>query len=66
MKFLILKKKQAQLMLLILSRMEVIKTKQDFISIAELIDDYRNLNYSRKRTVDSQMVKNHLEEIQDL
>ncbi len=66
MKFLILKKKQAQLMLLILNRMEIIKTKQDFISVAELIDGYRNLNYSRKRTVDSQVVKNHLEEIQDL
>ena len=66
MKFLILKVKQAQLMLLILNRMEKIKTKQDFISVAELIDDFRNLNYSRKRTVDSQMVKHHLEVIQDL
>ena len=63
MKFLLLKKKQAQLMLTILKRMEVIKTKRDFISVAELIDDYRNLNYSRKRTVDSQVVKNHLKEI---
>jgi len=62
-KFLILKKKQAELMLLILNKMEEIKTKQDFISVAELIDEFRNLNYSRKRTVDSQVVKHHLKEI---
>ena len=47
--FLILKKEQANLILEILNKKETIKNKQDFIRLANLIDRFRNLNYSKKR-----------------
>ena len=47
--FLILKKEQAYLMLKILDKREIVKNKQDFIKLANLIDRFRNLNYSKKR-----------------
>ena len=47
--FLILKKEQADLMLKILDKREIVKNKQDFIKLANLIDRFRNLNYSKKR-----------------
>ena len=47
--FLILKKEQANLMLKILNKKEIVKNKRDFIRLAALIDCFRNLNYSKKR-----------------
>ena len=47
--FLILKKEQADLMLKILNKKETVKNKQDFIKLANLIDRFRDLNYSKKR-----------------
>ena len=47
--FLILKKEQAYLMLKIINKKETVKNKQDFIKLANLIDRFRDLNYSKKR-----------------
>ncbi|KKQ21550.1 MAG: Homing endonuclease [Parcubacteria group bacterium GW2011_GWB1_43_8b] len=47
--FVILKKEQVNLMIKILDIKENIKNKNDFIKLAKLIDDFRELNYSKKR-----------------
>ena len=63
MPYLLLKTRQAKLMVKILDKMDQILTVKDFIDLAEYIDQFRELNYSKKRTIDAQVVKNHLREI---
>ena len=47
--YLVLKKKQANLMLKILDRKSKVKNRKDFNKLARLIDKFRELNYSKKR-----------------
>ena len=47
--YLILKKKQAKLMIEIIEKKKRIKNKNDFIKLANLVDKYRELNYSKNR-----------------
>ncbi len=47
--YLILKKKQSELMLKILEKKELVKDKNDFEKLINLIDKFRDLNYSKKR-----------------
>ena|SRR3989338_1941919 len=47
--FLILKREQADLMIRILNAKTRVKNRKDFLVLAELIDNFRNLNYSKKR-----------------
>ena len=47
--YIILKKKQIALMKNILVAKENIKNKNDFIKLMKLIDEFRELNYSKKR-----------------
>ena len=47
--FVILKRKQVDLMLEILDMKERVKDKNDFIRLAQLVDRFRELNYSKKR-----------------
>ncbi len=47
--YLILKKKQADLMIKILNQKSKIKDKDDFNKLAELVEKFRELNYSKKR-----------------
>ena len=47
--FLFIKKKQAKLMLKILDKKSKINNKREFIALANKIDRFRNLNYSKKR-----------------
>ena len=47
--FLILKKEQADLMLEILDKKERVENQKDFQTLANLIDRFRELNYSKKR-----------------
>ena len=47
--YVILKTKQVDLMLEILDKKEKIKDKNDFRFLAQLVDSFRNLNYSKKR-----------------
>ena len=50
---LLLKKEQADLILEILVKKAQVKSKEDFIVLANLVDKFRELNYSKKR-------KNHI------
>ncbi len=47
--FLILKKKQAYLMEKILNQKSKVKDKKDFQKLMDLIEEFRTLNYSKKR-----------------
>ena len=47
--FLILKKDQANLMLEILAEKEKVENQEDFARLAQLIDRFRELNYSKRR-----------------
>lgn len=47
--YVILKEKQVALMKTILNAKENIKTKNDFVKLAKLVDKFRELNYSKKR-----------------
>ena len=49
--FLLLKKDQAELMLKILAKKEKVKNHKDFIKLAQLVDNFRELNYSKKRKI---------------
>ena len=49
--FLLLKKRQANLMLLILQKKVLVKSKEDFGALMKLIDQFRELNYSKKRKI---------------
>ena len=49
--YLILKQKQARLMIEILSFKASISSKEDFAKLLKLIDSFRELNYSKKRKV---------------
>lgn len=60
--FLILKKKQADLMIKILDQADQIESAKDFIKLAELIDKFSELNYSKKRRITSRVVRRHLAE----
>lgn len=61
--YLILKVEQAKLMIKILNKLEKVDSAKDFYSLAVLIDQFRELNYSKKRTVDSRMVYHHLKKL---
>lgn len=58
--FLLFKKPQATLMLQILDFSEKVTSGEDFLRLAELIDQFEQLNYSKKRTNRAQVVRNHL------
>ncbi len=47
--YLILKEKQAKLIISILSKKEKVKNKDDFKELMELVEQFRSLNYSKKR-----------------
>ncbi len=47
--YLILKKRQADLMLEILKKKKSVKNRTDFQALMDLIDKFRDLNYSKKR-----------------
>src|SRR5262249_13508735 len=54
--YLIVKKQQAELLVEILERKEQVKSKDDFVALVRLIDQYGSLNYSKKRTVNLERV----------
>ena len=47
--YLLMKKEQADLMLKILEKKSEVRCKEDFIVLAEMIEKFRDLNYSKKR-----------------
>ncbi len=59
-KFLIFKKQQAKLIIKILDLKEKISSPQEFLELCELIDQFKELNYSKKRTILTEIVKQTL------
>ena len=49
--FLILKQRQAELLLQIIKQKEFVKSKKDFEKILQLCNKFRTLNYSKKRKI---------------
>jgi hypothetical protein len=60
LKYAVLKKEQLILMEAILSYKGSVKTANDFLILAKMIDKFEDLNYSKKRSVKSQQVKSRL------
>jgi hypothetical protein len=60
--YLRLKKKQAQIMLKILDLSKSVTSAQDFLELTKLIDKFGSLNYSKKRVINTQMVRHHLQQ----
>lgn len=58
--FSVLKTKQLVLMKKIINKKKKIKTVKEFLSLCGLIDQYRDLNYSKKRIVNSLSIKKEL------
>ena len=55
-----LKKRQVDLGLEILDKLEDKKTNQDFIEICKLVDMFGEMNYSKKRTITNETVSKFL------
>ncbi len=55
-----LKKKQVELGIEILGKFEDRKTKKGFLEICKLVDKFKELNYSKKRTMNYEVVKKFL------
>ena len=55
-----LKKKQVELGLEILQKLENKKSNKDFLEICKLVDKFKDLNYSKKRTITYEIVNKSL------
>ena len=55
-----LKKKQVELGLEILNKLENKKSNKDFLEICKLVDRFKELNYSKKRSITSEVVSKSL------
>jgi len=49
--YVIMKRKQVDLMIEIIKKKEKVNTDKDFKKLLTLIDKYRNINYSKKRKI---------------
>ncbi|MBI1972625.1 LAGLIDADG family homing endonuclease [Candidatus Woesearchaeota archaeon] len=54
-----LKKKQVDVGLEILARLEQQNSREEFLEICRLVDKFGEMNYSRKRTITAEVVENH-------
>ena len=55
-----LKNKQVELGLEILKKLKGKKSKEEFLEICKLVDKFKELNYSKKRTINYEVVKKSL------
>ena len=55
-----LKNKQIELGLEILEKLQGKKSKEEFLEICKLVDKFKELNYSKKRTINYEVVKGSL------
>ena len=55
-----LKKEQVNLGLKILDKLKTKKSNEDFLEICKLVDRFKDLNYSKKRTMTYEVVKRSL------
>jgi hypothetical protein len=58
--YVILKKKQIDFGLLIIDKLTEMKSSKDLLEICKLVDKFRELNYSKKRTITHEYVKRSL------
>ena len=58
--FVILKKKNVDLVLKIIEKKKKINSKEEFIELCELVDEVAELNYSKNRKITSKTVANFL------
>ncbi|NMB92380.1 MAG: hypothetical protein GYA31_02025, partial [Parcubacteria group bacterium] len=58
--YLIFKRKQAQLFLQVIQKKAKMKTVNDFIALAKMIDNLEQLNYSKKRRITSKVISESL------
>ena len=58
--YLRLKKRQAELLRAIIARKKNIQSARDFVVLAELVDRFKELNYSKKRINTASVVRNKL------
>ncbi|NCN51435.1 hypothetical protein GW931_00280 [archaeon] len=58
--YVILKKKQIDLGLLIIDKLAKMKSSKDLLKICKLVDKFKELNYSKKRTITYEYVKRFL------
>ena len=58
--FLILKKKNASLILKIIEKKKKVNSEIEFIEVCKLVDQVAELNYSKNRTITSEVVKKSL------
>ena len=54
---LVLKKRQANLVLEILEKKKQLQSKSDFLEVCQLTDKVADLNYSKKRTITAEVVE---------
>ena len=55
-----LKKKQIELGLEILNKLEKKKCNEDFLEICKIVDKFKDINYSKKRTITHEVVSKFL------
>ena len=55
-----LKKKQVELGIKILNKLESEKSKENLLEVCKLVDKFKKLNYSKKRTMTYEVVKKSL------
>lgn len=54
--FVRVKSRQVELGIRILEELEKVEDTEDFLGVCRMVDEFKNLNYSKKRTVDSNVV----------
>jgi len=57
--YVVVKKKQLELGLNILQRLKTCKSNKEFLEICKFVDKFSKLNYSKKRTITSNIVKDY-------
>jgi hypothetical protein len=55
-----LKKNQVRLGINIIEKLQDVKTNFEFIEVCKLVDKFKNLNYSKKRTITYEVVSKSL------
>ena len=58
--FVIFKREQVDRGLALLARLERMRTPEEFLEIAQLVDAFATLNYSKRKTIDAMCVQTYL------
>ena len=58
--YVVIKRKQLELGLIILQKLKIGKSAKEFLEICKLVDKFGKLNYSKKKTITSSVVKSYV------